>query len=266
MKRFRKLLDVLFVLAVVFGLTATAHAQTTMNSTTTSAAVTSKTAQVIPLTTAASINAKDLLVWDNEVDEVQSCNTTNNTCLVTRGRNATYAGIHASGSVVWTGPPKAFYKDYVVGACTSANEPYLPHIVLPDGNAPYNGIAIYDCLNSEWVQYTVRGLRVTTPGRSDGGTTYTASGAITPQPGLSFINGSTRAMTIIDPTYQQNGMSMCVVATNASAHTLTYTAGFGGGTTSRDVATFGGAVNDNICFIAFNKVWWVLSTRNVTLG
>lgn len=265
MNRFRKVLHLIAMLAML-AVAAPALAQTSLTTTTTSAAISSKTAQVIALTSAASINAKDILVIDNEAMEVQSCNTTNNTCLVTRGRNATYGQTHAITSVVYAAPPKGIYKDYVVGTCTSTQETYLPHIVLPDGNAPYNGIAIFDCLNSEWVRFSDRGRRVTDLGRTDGGTTYTSLGAITVQPGLSFINGTTLAMTLANPTVQQNGMIMVIIATNASAHTVTYTAGFDGGTTARDVATYGGAVGDNMVIMAFNGVWWVLSTRNVTFG
>jgi len=247
-------LTVILVLACL----GTALAQTTLNSTTTSAAL-SVTGQVVSLTSVTNISADDGLFMDREFMRVQSCNTTALTCLVTRGQQGTSARAHASGVVVYSGAYQRFTKAVPVGVCTATAEEFLPRIVLPAGD-------VYQCSNSEWVRYRNAGYRVFHPGRSDGGTTYTANGAITPQPGFSFINGTTLAMTLANPTTEQNGMIMVIIATNASAHTVTYTAGFNGGTTARDVATFGGAVGDNIQIQAFNGVWWVISTRNVTLA
>lgn len=234
-----------------------AAAQTTLNSTTLSAAVTSATAQTFPLTSITSVTAGDIMLVDREFVQVQSVGATS--VVVTRGREGSSALPHASGVVVWNGPRVRFYMNDPVGVCTATNEAYLPHIVIPTAS-------IYQCQTSEWVRWRDRGWRDFEPGRSDGGATYTALGAITIQPGISFINGTTLAMTLANPTTEQNGMVMYIIATNASAHTVTYTAGFGGGTTSRDVATFGGAVNDELVIVAFNGVWWVVSTRNVTIA
>jgi fibrillarin-like rRNA methylase len=63
--------------------------------------------------------------------------------------------------------------------------------VLPGANSLLGG-DIYDCKNSEWVQLRQGGYRVWNPGRSDGGTTYTASGAITIQPGVQFLGSAAR--------------------------------------------------------------------------
>lgn len=246
-----------------------AFAQTTVNSTTTSAAIDAKQ-QVIPLTSVSTITTGsraglgDFLVIDRETMQVNAVDTVALTATVRRGVNST-AAAHVSGAVVWSGPQQRFYYNQVVGACTATAEQYLPHIVIAGGNSSLGG-DVYDCKNGEWVWLRDSGYRVWYPGRTDGGTTYTASGAITIQPGVSFINGSTLAMTLANPTTDQNGLIMVILATNGSAHTVTYTAGFGGGTTARDVATFGGAVNDGFTIIAFNGIWWVINTRNVTLG
>jgi hypothetical protein len=61
-------------------------------------------------------------------------------------------------------------------------------------------------------------------------------------------------------------MVMIIMATNASAHTVTYTAGFNGGTTARDVATFAAAIGNNLVIIAFNGVWWLVSQIGITLA
>lgn len=254
---------VLALAAVVVG-SVPAFAQTTLNSTTTTAAVTA-TQQIIPLTSVTSISAGsrnvagDLLWIDAEAMQVNALDTVALTATVTRGVRGTGGRAHVSGVVVWTGPARRFYQNDVVGSCTAANEEFLPHINTTNGNA-------YQCSSSEWVKMRDNGYRVAWPGRSDGGTTYTASGAITIQPGFSFINGTTLAMTLANPTVEQNGMVMIIIATNASAHTVTYTAGFNGGTTARDVATYSGAVGDNLVVQAFNGVWWVLVKTGITLG
>lgn len=233
--------------------------QTTVNSTTLSAAVTSRTQQVIPLTSVSTVAAGDVLYVDREAMLVQSVNTTAVNATATRGYAGTRADPHASGSAVWTGPPRRFYSSDVFGVCTATAESFLPHIVLPSGN-------VFQCSNSEWVRYRDNGYRSFNAGRNDGGTTYTAAGALTVQPGLSFINGTTLAMTIVNPTIEQNGLVMIIMATNASAHTVTYTAGFNGGTTARDVATFAAAVGNNLVIVAFNGVWWVQSSLGITLA
>lgn len=74
------------------------------------------------------------------------------------------------------------------------------------------------------------------------------------------------ALTIDSPPKHMDGAELTIVSTTAQAHTLTYTPGFGGGTTSRDVATWGGAINDTLVLVAYNGIWWVKSARNVSLG
>lgn len=261
MKRFRASLTLAVALLLLGG--SALHAQTAVNSTSTTAALT-PTQQIVPLTSVTNVALNDLIFIDREAAQVNAIDTTALTVTVRRGVYGT-ADDHASGAVVYTGPPRRFYFNQVVGPCTAANEEFLPHIVLAGANSILGG-DVFDCKNGEWIQIRANGYRSTAPGRQDGGTTYTALGAITIQPGISYINGTTLAMTLANPTVEQNGMIMMIISTNASAQTVTYTAGFGGGTTARDVATFGGAVNDNMVIIAFNGVWWVLSTRNVTLG
>lgn len=254
------LLQMTLAAAVVLMASTSAFAQTTLNSTTLGAAVNGGPGvvaqQIISLASVSNITVGDLMFVDAETMQVNAIGTLQVT--VTRGVNSV-ARPHASGAAVYTGPRARVYGYDVTGACTATLELYQPHIVPTSGS-------MYVCSNGEWVRYVDGGYRLFTAGRTDGGTTYTANGAITVQPGLSFINGTTLAMTLANPTQQQNGMVMVIMSTNASAQTLTYTAGFDGGTTARDVATFGGAVGDNIVIQAFNGVWWVLSTRNVTLG
>jgi hypothetical protein len=83
--------------------------------------------------------------------------------------------------------------------------------------------------------------------------------------GIVLITKADVAVLTLAAPYK-DGARLTIVSATAAAHTITNTAGFGGGTTSRDVATFGGAINDSIDLVSYNGVWWVVSTRNVTLG
>jgi len=75
------------------------------------------------------------------------------------------------------------------------------------------------------------------------------------------------AMTIVDPTATtHDGVRVTFIATTAQANTLTNTTGFGAGGSSLDVATWGGAIGDNIVIEAYQGKWYVVSTRNVTLS
>lgn len=93
--------------------------------------------------------------------------------------------------------------------------------------------------------------------------------AITNKNGYVFITKATAATdaTLASPTAgTDDGKHLWIISQTAAAHVVTCTAGFGGGTTSRDVATFGGAINDGMELIAVDGVWWVSSTRNVTIA
>lgn len=93
-----------------------------------------------------------------------------------------------------------------------------------------------------------------------------ADGAITLANGVVMVTkAGVCAMTIDNPP-SEGVHELKIVSTTAQAHTLTYTAGFGGGTTSRDVGTFGGAISDGMVLVGYGGVWYVSSTRNVTLA
>jgi len=120
-------LTVILVLACL----GTALAQTTLNSTTTSAAL-SVTGQVVSLTSVTNISADDGLFMDREFMRVQSCNTTALTCLVTRGQQGTSARAHASGVVVYSGAYQRFTKAVPVGVCTATAEEFLARVPEAD--------------------------------------------------------------------------------------------------------------------------------------
>lgn len=93
--------------------------------------------------------------------------------------------------------------------------------------------------------------------------------AITNKNGVVFITKASAAtdITLASPTSgTDDGKQLWIISKTAAAHVITCTAGFGGGTTSRDVATFGGAINDGMLIVAEGGVWWVVETRNVTIA
>lgn len=228
-------------------------AQQTINSTTLAAAATATTS-TFSVASASTIATGQVAYVDREMVLITGISST--TLTVTRGYNGTLAVAHDSGALIYTGPPNYFYQNDVAGPCVATNEVATPHINAALGN-------IFVCSDSEWVRYENSGYGQYSVGAA---TTYTALGAITVKPGLSLINGTTLAMTLASPTTQQDGMIMAIFAANASAHTITTTAGFNGGTTSRDVCTLGGAVGDGIVIQAWGGVWYVLANRNCTLG
>lgn len=96
----------------------------------------------------------------------------------------------------------------------------------------------------------------------------TANGAITSKMGLVLLNkAGVLAATLASPTAgDDDGKVIHIVAMQAQANTVTLTAGFNGGSTASDVATFGGAIGDGMTIVAYNGVWYVLNLVNVTLG
>jgi hypothetical protein len=76
------------------------------------------------------------------------------------------------------------------------------------------------------------------------------------------------AYTLAGPAKDQKN-KITFVSTTAAAHTITYTAGFYGNTTSSDVATFPATINGTFVIEAQNGTWAPLATvatAGVTLG
>jgi hypothetical protein len=90
---------------------------------------------------------------------------------------------------------------------------------------------------------------------------YSAAGAIAPVPGIHVINGTgALAMTLASPTKDMDGELLIIVANGKAAHTVTYSAGFGAGTTNSDVATFSATFALGFTAIAINGVWVVVGS------
>jgi len=87
-----------------------------------------------------------------------------------------------------------------------------------------------------------------------------------------FITKSSAAaaMTIVDPTATtHDGVELTFIAATAQAHTLDNSAGsgfFSSGGSSKDVATFGGAIGDRLTIVAYQGKWYIKDSLNITLG
>lgn len=234
--------------------------------------------RVIVVASATGFAAGRTVVVDGEAMQIDSSYVSGTTIPVRRGAFSTGVTPHASGAVVFAGPSNYFAKVDPVGPCTATDQIALPLVVIPSSSTQPGTVNVYNCSGASattqrWQLY-MRGGYPAFQMASIGGTqaaaappTYTSAGALTILPGVSFIgSGGALAMTLAAPSLYQNGMVMVIYASTAQAHTVTYTAGFFGTTTSSDVATFGGAIGDNLVIYAQNGTWRALSTRNVTIA
>ena len=96
--------------------------------------------------------------------------------------------------------------------------------------------------------------------------TYAVAGALTIAPGFHRIGAGAaeiKAMTLADPSYAEDGIEMTIESASAYAHTVTYTAGFYGDTTSSDVATSAAKVGASFTIVAIGGKWAVKATSAV---
>lgn len=267
----------LLALALVAG-PPVAHllAQTALTVTTLSAALAAPAqgspATVVTLTAGTGVSVGTGLAIDNEYLVVQSATPQTTRWNVTRGQSGTTAGAHASGAAVILGAANnfGFNQTGPVGPCTSTLVQALPYVIVSN-----SGVNIYDCpavstfagstaSTWDWVQQA--GYARPNAARTTGWT-YTTAGAIRIQNGFVNIGSAgALAMTLAAPAVWENGTTMVLMASTAQAHTITYTAGFWGNTTSSDVATYGGAIGDFIVVEAVNGTWRVLAQKNVTIA
>jgi hypothetical protein len=99
--------------------------------------------------------------------------------------------------------------------------------------------------------------------------TYSVSGAIAIPNQNSIIvldKAGVAAMTLAGPAADQDGLEVTILSATAQAHTVTYTAGFYGDTTSSDVATFAAKAGASMTIIARGGTWGVKALANVTLA
>ena len=114
-----------------------------------------------------------------------------------------------------------------------------------------------------------------TPGTIIASQSFGVSGAITGPSGagtvpvtntLIYITKATAAaMTLAAPAADQTNV-LTIITTTAAAHTITYTAGFYGNTTSSDVATAAATANSVLVLKARDGTWSIQSNTNFTVA
>lgn len=99
---------------------------------------------------------------------------------------------------------------------------------------------------------------------------YGASGAIVPPTSdtLIFLDKATAAaMTLESPTAATpDGVEVTIYSTTAAAHTLTYTPGFNGDTTTSDVATFAATKGNSLTILSSRGLWGVKCQYGITIA
>jgi hypothetical protein len=89
---------------------------------------------------------------------------------------------------------------------------------------------------------------------------YSAAGAITPVQGFHIINGTgALAMTLANPTADQDGQLMWIGSNGKAAHTVTYAAGYGNVGATADVMTFNATQQQAYLAIALNGFWCLVN-------
>ena len=186
---------------------------------TTLGAAVAVTDNVITVASAASLTAGRLIRVDGEWMQINQAYTGGTTVGVTRGQQGSVTSAHQNGANVMT----ALASD-LAQAPSQVNEGVL-----------YPGQ-----------------MSVST-------TSYSAAGAIAfglSQWTIAIINGTAAlAMTIANPTKDQDGCYLHIVANGKAAHTVTYTAGLGNGGASFDVGTFSGSLAMSSLLVAANGFW-----------
>ena len=148
---FRHLAHVMLVALFGLGVPTVSHAQTRIDHTTFTAAVTA-TASSLTLTAASGSSAGDFLYVDGELMRIVSAvnaSTTNWNVQRGLGQGFTPARAHSSTAIVWvldSGTEEGPRTFNVQGTCSLATERYLPHINTEENR-------IFDCASTGyWIE------------------------------------------------------------------------------------------------------------------
>lgn len=190
-----------------------------LTTTTLSSAATS-TATSIVVASATGFSAGNLILVDGEFMQVSKSYVSGTTIPVQRGLDGTVQAAHVASANVTTG----LASDFALPAPQAAvTEP----------------------------QTLTKGL-----------TSYSASGAISfgaTEWTIAVLNGtSALAMTLANPTKDQDGKILTIVGNGKAAHTVTYTAGLGNAGSAYDVGTFTSGGQCSQTLIACNAIWMPL--------
>lgn len=155
-----------------------------------------------------------------------------------------------------------FFRDFpqTIEGITQMSAGAALFLVKPiDVNGVAQPVQIFDGATQAFRQATAADFAVQTE--------YLVNSAITPGNGVAVLTKvSAGAYTLVGPTTAQEGSILTISSATAFAHTVTYTAGFNGGSTASDVATFGGAIGDQFTIRAQKGIWVVQTKTNVTIA
>lgn len=187
--------------------------------TTTLSSAVSITDNTIVVASATSVQAGRIVRVDGEFMKVVQSYVSGTTVGVLRGQDGTVTAAHAA----------------------SAN---VTHGLASDFANPPAGVQA-SVTNPPSVAYTT--------------TSYSAAGAIAfgaAQWTTAILNGTgALAMTLANPTKDQDGIILAILGNGKAAHTVTYTAGLGNAGSSYDVGTFDGSGQCSMLLIAANAIW-----------
>lgn len=116
-------------------------------------------------------------------------------------------------------------------------------------------------LTSDFTSFAVQGADTLAVASA---ATYSVNGAITVpivDQDIYLTKAGVAAMTLASPAKDQTN-TVRVFAMTANAHTITYTPGFYGNTTSSDVATAPGTIGAVFTFVAKNGLWNAVATAD----
>jgi hypothetical protein len=171
--------SILFALAaLVAPIAPLAHAQTILVPTTLSASIANDSVQVMTVASVTTVSGYTVVAGsigyiDNEEVIVKPLNgvVSGTTLGIIRSQGGTTGKAHASGALVFFGPPNAFKavpSFLPQGSCTRGNELYLPYINVREAT-------ISDCLGGQWTNgVTTRSPRWKVNSPEPGATIYTS--------------------------------------------------------------------------------------------
>ncbi len=183
----------LFASLLTLALSVSLFGQATTTTTTLSAAVT-QTATTVTVAGTTGISASGnplnatntVLFVDKEAMNVLSIS--GSVVTVQRGSNGTPQTSHASGSLVWVGPPSYYSYGDPTGSCTATQQLNLPRVAQSTGK-------IWDCVGGQWGPQTVSTFWVPPTACTFAPTTSTVTNTY-PQVGSStlfVLNGTTNS-------------------------------------------------------------------------
>lgn len=161
----------LIAVALVAAAFSPASAQTALNFTSFSSAVTDPAARAVTLASTTGVSAPttsavSYVFAAGELMQVTSVNSTTGLVGVIRGVGGTRAVTHASGEFVYVAPANSTITYDPAGSCTAANQTYLPVINVRNGN-------VWNCINSSWQGANLTPMAEVRPRVSIAGTAYT---------------------------------------------------------------------------------------------